>query len=77
MLTNNPTSFDATATPARLLFSIDDDEHGVGMLLCSKFKKPQFMTDKLVIVAKEGHRARDLAIVLLDLGYSAATLLNL
>jgi hypothetical protein len=35
------------ATSARLLFSIDDDEHGVGMLSCSKFKNPQFLTDRL------------------------------
>lgn len=37
-----------TESPApRLLFSIDDDEYGLGMLSCSKFKNQQFLTDKL------------------------------
>jgi tetratricopeptide (TPR) repeat protein len=39
-----------TATPMlpKLLYSIDDDERGVGgMMACYKFKNPQFLTEKL------------------------------
>jgi tetratricopeptide (TPR) repeat protein len=41
-----PTS--ATPILPKLLYSIDDDEHGVGgMMACYKFKNPMFLTEKL------------------------------